>query len=52
MNVLQNLRLHGDISHRMLLHALCKLADTCANTRFMHWYVLSENINNVTESLV
>ena len=28
-----------------------KLADTRANTRLMHWYVLSENINNVTESL-
>ena len=29
-----------------------KLADTCAITRLIHWYVLSENINNVTESLV
>ena len=54
MKALHNLRLHSDISHRMLLHihALYKLADTRANTRLMHWYVLSENINNVTESSV
>ena len=29
-----------------------KLSDTRANARLMHWHVLSENINNVTESLV
>ena len=54
MKALHNLRLHSDTSHRMLLHihALYKLADTRANTRLMHWYVLSENINNVKESLV
>ena len=38
----------------MLLHiyALYKLAGTHANTQLMHWYVLSEKIGNVTESLV
>ena len=42
MKALHNLRLHSDISYRMLLyiHALYKLADTRA-TRLMHWYVLS-----------
>ena len=54
MEALHNLWLNSDTSHRMLLHihALYKLADTRANTWLMHWYVLSENINNVTESLV
>ena len=54
MKALHNLRLHIDTSHRVLLHihALYKLADTSANTWLMQRYVLSENINNVTESLV
>ena len=54
MKALHNLKLHSDTSHRVLLHihALYELADTRANTRLMHWYVLSENINNVTESLM